>query len=205
MSKTESKGILPKDAVRFFGLAEEERSAVRRQRTVLLTDQDMDGCTSSEFIKDFFILVAEKTKKPISVIISSEGGSLWSCLAIIRAIRYAQSRDIKVNGHVFGNAFSAAFLVLQACNHRTMGSESILMMHGISHFPFGDSKNIKKDQSMIDSVSSMFCGMLADRNTSENSQYKDSEYLMTLLEESTPNYFDAQLALESGWIDEIDE
>lgn len=200
----DAKAMTTKDTLKLFGLVEEERAVIRRNRTVLLTDQEMDGCTSSEFIKDFFILVADKTKKPIEIIISSEGGSLWSCLAIIRAIRHAQAQGIKINGHVFGNAFSAAFLVLQACDKRTMGAESVLMMHGISHFPSGDTKNVKQDQNMIDQVTAQFCGMLSARNTSADPQYKAPETLLTQMEDATPNYYLAEDALKAGWVDEID-
>lgn len=165
----------------------------------------MDGCTSSELIKDLILLSLEPSRRPIHLIISSEGGSLWSCLAIIRAIRYVQSRKIRVFGNVFGNAFSAAFLVLQACDKRTMGSESVLMMHGISHFPYGDSKNIKLDQLMIDNVTGQFCGMLATRNTAKDPKFCDPDTLLSQMEEATPNYFDADSALEAGWVDEIDD
>lgn len=203
MSKT-SKEAVSTEVFKAFGLVEEERAMIRHQRTVLLTSPELDGVSSSEFIKDFFILTNSGSKKPVHILISSEGGSLWSCLAIIRAIRYAQSKGIKVHGHVFGNAFSAAFFILQACDWRTMGVESVLMMHGISHFPCGDSKNVKQDQNMIDQVSSQFCGMLAARNTSPDPQYKDAETLIAQMEDATPNYFMGEDALKAGWIDEID-
>lgn len=157
-----------------FRLIEEERAIIRESRTILLIDE-MNNCTSASFIQDMFVMLAGSSRKPISVIISSEGGSLWSCLAIIKAIRYAQANGIKVHGHVFGNAFSAAFLVLQACDHRVAGSESIMMIHGISHFPTGDSKNVKRDQQMIDDVTKQLCKMLYERNTSKNEKYKNEK------------------------------
>lgn len=191
-------------AFRLFGIAEEERAVIRRSRTVLLTDSEIDGCTSGELTKDIFILASETSKKPIHLIISSEGGSLWSCLAIIRAIRYAQSRKIKVFAHVFGNAFSAAFLILQACDKRTMGSESLLMMHGISSFPMGDLKNLQTDLDMVKSVTASMCEMVAAKNTAKDLKYHNPQHWAPIMEDSTPRYFRAKEAIDTGLIDEID-
>lgn len=67
--------------------------------------------------------------KPITLIINSIGGHAWAAFGIYDAICLARS---KVFGQVFGEAASAATIILQACDTRLLAPNSRWMMHNPS-------------------------------------------------------------------------
>ena len=107
-----------------------ERRKLRQNRMVLLIG-DVDGVDRG-FIEDIRILLLEDSTEPITIVISSPGGNVFSGISIIRAIREAQSKGIRIIGEVHGQAMSMAFFILQCCDERRMGSLCTLMAHGVT-------------------------------------------------------------------------
>lgn len=66
------------------------------------------------------------SKKPILLLINSEGGIVTHALALCDFIH---ALGIEVIGVVFGEAASAASVVLQACHQRYMSHNSTIMIH----------------------------------------------------------------------------
>lgn len=77
-----------------------------------------------EFFKNFHVLDA--TDGSITIYINSEGGDLDQGKAIYDIIKNSKRY---VRGVVYGEASSAASLILQACDERTMSENSYIMVH----------------------------------------------------------------------------
>jgi ATP-dependent protease ClpP protease subunit len=67
---------------------------------------------------------------PIRLIVSSEGGDVHLGMAIQSTIHDIRRAGRKVIGHVAGQAYSAAFDIIQACDWRTCEPYAGLMIHG---------------------------------------------------------------------------
>lgn len=71
--------------------------------------------------------LTKKSKKPITLYINSEGGSVSTAFAVYDAI---QACPASVIGIATGACLSSALLVLQACTKRLATQHSTLMIHG---------------------------------------------------------------------------
>ncbi len=136
---------------------------------------------------------------PITIYISSNGGSVPDGIAIIRAIEKVQSEGVHVIGIVRGHALSMAFLILQACSERRMGHFDILMAHGITSIMMGDMKDIEAQTKILQFWRNQFGAFLADK-TGVHSQ----EYWTDILKDNTPVYFTPDESLASGLVDMVE-
>jgi ATP-dependent protease ClpP protease subunit len=193
IGKTEVKNILE--------VLSDDNTKLRKSRIILLST-NIDDCIASGFICEMMLMIREG-KSPIRVIISSEGGDLLSGLGIIRAIQYAQTQGIQVDGEVFGQALSMAFFILQSCDKRVMGNGDFIMCHGVFVQQGSDRKGRKAEDKMLDTAEDFFCRMLSEKNTSNKKEFHDPDYWRVLLEEDTPNYYSADEAMDLGLIDEV--
>jgi len=92
-------------------------------RSILLSGEvDLD--MFQEFFKNFHVL--NSTEGTITIYINSEGGDLDQGKAIYDIIKSSKSY---VRGVVYGEASSAASLILQACDERAMSKNSYIMIH----------------------------------------------------------------------------
>ncbi len=175
-----------------------EREILRSRGIITIVD-DIDSCTAFDFIQDMTILSGEG-REEILLLISSGGGSVDFGLAFIRAIKKAQAKGKKVYGHVYGQAMSMAFLVLQCCDVRIMGSGDILMMHGITEFTHGDIKNLDSEQKLLKSWQQYFSKLISSRC---NLKY-DEVYWHQVLADRTPQYYASDECKEMGLIDIVE-
>ena len=143
--------------------------------------------------------------KDIKLNISSPGGEVYGGLAIIRAIKEFQKQGIRFIGNVQGYAMSIAFMILQCCDERIMGKYDVLMCHGASGFSIGDKKDIDSQKKIMDKFQVDFSEIIAIENTSEDPIHHTKEFWASILDESTPQYYDCKEALELGLIDRIEE
>jgi ATP-dependent protease ClpP protease subunit len=178
-----------------------ERELLRDLRIICLTG-DIDDVTATEFIQDMTLLTS-KSKKPITIIFASNGGEVDSGLACVRAIKGAQSKKIKVIGTVYGHCMSMAFLVLQCCDTRIMGTGDILMAHGITAFRFGDIRNHKAETKLLEFWQKYFAHVVASRCKDKKKFCTD--YWITALADQMPQYFTSKECLDMGLIDDIEE
>lgn len=100
--------------VDFLGDCEDDPGIGTHQRVV------------SELMRAHLNLPAEH---PVQLVVSSEGGCVYGALAIIGTINHLRRSGRKVNAHVAGRAFSAAFDIVQHCDHRTAEPTSAFMYH----------------------------------------------------------------------------
>jgi len=189
-------GVIPhstyEDAVKF-------RSFI--QRTIHL-DTDVDTDSASTLVLELAALSV--TPEPIKLRISSNGGNVVSELAVIDAIRAAQHAGCELIGEVYGHGMSAAFMILQACDVRRMGANSVLMVHGITSWAMGDLKDIKAEQKMLTHLQIAGARLIAHRNTApEGDEHTTEEFWIHILQDNVPVYLFPDEALEWGVVDEV--
>ena len=180
-----------------------ERSILRaRRRITLMTGPIVEGC-STETLEDLSIMTSD-SREPITLVISSCGGDVFTALSIIRAIQTARKDGIEIIGQVYGEAMSAAFLILQACSKRTMGKYCLLMCHGVTTVSFGDIRNLESEQNLLKKLQADQADLISSRNTSATKLYHTSKYWLPILERNTPQFYGADEALKMGLIDEVE-
>ena len=177
-----------------------ERKTLRDSRILLLTSE-IEGGTAHEFIEDINMLLLKESIDPITIIISSPGGNIFNGIAIIRAIRSAQSSGIKVIGEVHGQAMSMAFFILQCCDERRMGSLCTLMAHGVTTGFCGDMRNVEAEQKLLTFWQRELADLIANRCTADGTEYAESGYWFAILKDNTPQFYDSQESMEMGLID----
>jgi len=184
-------------------VTELERRRLRSNRTIILSG-DIDSGTAHEFIEDVHMILLEESKDPIKIVITSPGGNVFSGNAIIRAIRLAQKKGIKVIGEVHGQACSMAFFILQCCDERVMGELDISMAHGITTGFIGDMRGFEAENKLLTYWHGQFADLLA-RRCKDSTEYSEPGYWYEILRDNTPQWYTAKECLEMGLVDRIDE
>ena len=181
-------------------VTEFERRELRKNRIVVVSG-DIDSGGAHEFINDIHVLLHEKSKDPITVIIASPGGEAFSGFAMVRAVRIAQKSGIRIIGNVHGYACSMAFFLLQVCDERIMGKLDVLMAHGITTGFTGDMKNIEAETKLLTYWHTEWADLVAKRCVGE---YTESGFWFEVFRDNTPQWYTAGECKEMGLIDKID-
>lgn len=180
------------DALRFKSL---------KRRTIYL-DSRVDLCVAATLNRELAVLAEEPG--PITLRISSNGGSVESEMSIIDAIRDARCKGCEVTGEVFGHGMSAAFMVLQACDTRVMGKNAILMVHGITSWTVGDLRDLNAEQKLLKRLQIETAQFLAERCTAkDDAPQLTDKFWLDILEANTPVYLFPDEALEWGVVDKV--
>lgn len=177
--------------------ADVERLLLRKHRKVLVCGE-IDCCTVNEFITDMSILMAEGND-PITIIISSCGGTAEYGNGCIRVIREAQKQGIKVIGSVHGQAMSMAFFILQACDERVMGELDTIMAHGLSVTSVGDMRNREAEDKLLKFFQSKYAQLVACRCKTYS-----VNWWKKLLTDNTPRFFSSEESLKLGLVDKVE-
>ena len=86
------------------------------------------------------------TKEPITILIHSPGGSIYSGNILLGKIKQLQDKmGYTIIGEVGGYACSMGFQILQQCKIRKCNSYSRLMFHQPSSFCYGDLQGQQND------------------------------------------------------------
>lgn len=134
--------------------------------------------------------------EPARLIISSEGGDVAGAMAIESAISQMRREGREVRAHVAGVAHSAAFDILQICDHRSAEPVAFIMMHEEQYGSEGStSANLTEAQYSKRQVAS-FLRVVAERTG------KSVEFYQRKIKNANW-YLSAEEALAEGLIDEI--
>lgn len=130
---------------------------------------------------------------PITIIINSGGGNLYTAFAIID---YIKTLKVKINTICRGRAMSAAALLLTCgTGTRAASKNSTIMFHEISSDFLGKSSDVKQSVKHLHVLEESLFGML------DESTKKDKEWWKEICIKDT--YFTPAEALELGIIDAI--
>jgi len=135
----------------------------------------------------------EMAKEPISVIIDSSGGDVYSTLGIVDFI---ENLAVPVNTIARGRCMSAAAIIL-ACGtgERRASKRTSMMLHNSSGGSIGTAKEIRINIEHHDKLDNELYSILADRTKKDEAWWKDA--LRNDL------YINSETALELGIIDSI--
>jgi ATP-dependent Clp protease protease subunit len=184
-----------------FITTEYERRTLRNNR-IIIVSSEIDGGTAHEFIEDIHVLLNSPSKEPITIIIASPGGDVFSGIAMIRAIRKAQEKGIKFIGEVHGHACSMAFFLLECCDERVMGTLDVLMAHGITTGFSGDMKNMESETKLLNYWHHELANFVASRCAGE--EFSEPGFWYEILRDNTPQWYTAEESKEMGLIDRVD-
>ena len=135
----------------------------------------------------------ENAKDPITVIIDSFGGDVYSTLGIID---FMENLEVPVNTMARGRCMSAAAIIL-ACGtgDRMASKRTSLMLHNSSGGASGTARELRINIEHHDKLDSELYSILADKTKKPESWWKEN--LRNDL------YINAEKALELGIIDSI--
>lgn len=133
---------------------------------------------------------------PITLYISSYGGDVMSCLAIMGTIRRLRAKGRKINAHVMGYAMSAAFDIVQHCDHRSADRFAGFMLHEEQGQTEGSTEARMSDAVFGRKMEAQQLAILSERTGKPVKFYTDKI-------KGKAWYLTAKEALDEGFIDEI--
>jgi ATP-dependent Clp protease protease subunit len=132
----------------------------------------------------------------IEIIFSSPGGAVISGMALYDYILQTRNRGHKITTSSLGMAASMAGILLQAGDHRKMGSEAWLLIHEGSFGAIGSVGQVEDTVEWVKKIQERILAIFAQRSTLTKLQIKRRWHRKDW-------WLDADEALKLGFIDEI--
>ena len=144
-------------------------------------------------VKDMEKLESEYNPKPITLVINSYGGSIYDGLSLINVIK-ASYTPIVAQIH---KAMSMALIIASVCQYRIGYEYSNYMFHGGSAWTGGRFEDIKDDMKENDKLEKLIIKI-----TKEHTKMNEGK-MKQIIRDKKDFYFESELALKMGMIDEI--
>lgn len=148
------------------------------------------GVYSTDFIRELMGVTTPRVKLNIN----SPGGDVFEGFAIHNALK---SHPAQIDTYTGGLAASAASIVFQAGDTRTMGKYATQMIHNPSAGVYGEAKDMRGMADLLDKLRDTLAAVYVDRTQQE----VDAVVEMMAAE----TWFNAQEALDLGFADEVDD
>ena len=165
---------------------------VKSSRVVLLVGE-IDEWWARNAQHAVYTLAAADTQ-PITVVINSDGGSVYEAHGVCDTIRGVRKGGVDIRGVVHGHAMSAAVLILQACTTRTITEYGMLMVHGAVNVTRGDAREMEAERDASNKLIEIQARLLEERTGRDWRE---------LLRDQLPHYYTAGEALAMGLVDTI--
>ncbi len=141
--------------------------------------------------------LSQSSKRPITIVINSPGGSIHAGLQLMSAIHVAQQRGTQVRCFVPVLAASMAFQILSVCDERYTLQYSLLLFHPARVFLFGpymaDDLAYQSDQLRLveDRLKNDLAARIGlDRKEFDYHYSHETLWLAADLNKVTGNYFE---------------
>jgi ATP-dependent Clp protease protease subunit len=132
----------------------------------------------------------------ISVSFTTPGGSVFDGIHLYDTLRTLSAEGHHITTVASGFSASMGAILLQAGDHRIIGSESMLMIHEVSSVAVGKAGEIKREAEFLDKVTRQFAAIMARRSTlTEN-------YVFDKIQNNDWWIWPHE-ALELGFVDEV--
>jgi ATP-dependent Clp endopeptidase proteolytic subunit ClpP len=138
---------------------------------------------------------ADNALELVEVEINSPGGSVMEGTRIYNALREMSARGVTVETTVNGLAASMGSVILMAGDKRKMTKVSQIMIHEASTTAWGDSRAMKRNADLLESISSEIADIYAERTGGDKDAIRNLMYAET--------WMNADKAIELGFIDEV--
>lgn len=146
------------------------------------------GIIGADFIKQ----LNDITTPDISIMLNSPGGSVYAAIAMAEAMNNHPS-NITVN--VTGIAASAATFLLMVANKTNISKMGNVMIHRASIMAMGNADELTETIALLEKIDGQIATAYADKTGQSISD------LLKMMKKTT--YFNAQEAVDIGFIDEI--
>lgn len=158
------------------------------------TWKELKSETSSKFFRDKLAEIPGDAT--INLYINSNGGDVQEGVGIYNQLK---RHGATVNGYVDGNAYSVAFLILMACDHRVMNLGTSALVHNMWMTVSGNAKVLRTYADDLDKL------MVSNRQIFlEACNHKlTEEQLIQMMEDET--FLTPDECLEYGFIDEVNK
>lgn len=153
---------------------------------------DYDAANSGDIARE--LIEAEAQCQQIDVRINSNGGSVFTGIAIFNAFRNSQA-DITI--YIDGIAASIASVIAACGKPVKMSRYARLMIHSASGGAYGNAAELRSTIEQLESLEKTLCDIYAARCQ------KSSEEIKAEWFDGKDHWFTADQALELGLIDEI--
>lgn len=165
---------------------------------MVVLDHDFDA-TMSRVRERLTQLATSDKDKPITLVISSFGGSVAGLQALMDRIHLLRQAGIKIHGYVEGYAMSAGLILLQACDRRIMGPHAKLMAHGITMTFMGgyDIEAMEARLAEAKKDTAWAARLFAARTGRDAAEWE------AMMQSNDPVYYRAEEALALGLVDEV--
>lgn len=193
--------ITPEKKLNLSNDEEEDDSYVatfNNNRIIYLTGT-IDENPVSNVIASLFSLLKKDSKKPINLVISTYGGSIYDMLGLYDAISYVKSVGCPVHTIGLAKIMSAGVLLL-ACGshgHRLVGEHTSIMYHLGKDEIHGDMFEISNGLKELERID-ILVNKLLSKHTNMSIEQIDE-----LLKERQDVYITAEEAIKMGIADKI--
>lgn len=165
-------------------------------RTVMFSGE-VNSETISECISSIFSLY-KKSKEPIEIIVSSEGGEVMEALALIDIIEFVKARGVTVHTIALGKVMSCGVYIFASGTDgsRFTGPHTRFMLHGVSSETYGTLIEMKNELKETKRLQDALAKYLEARSNLSKKQ-------LDKISAKCDNYFDASQAIEWGIADNM--
>lgn len=147
--------------------------------------------TSASFFRQQLEAIPETDT--IEIHINSNGGSVKEGVAIYNQLKRHKAHKI---GYVDGVAYSIAFVILQACDERIMGTGTSALVHNIWVEAQGNATELRKIADDLDVLMESNRQIFIERSSINEQQ------LIDMMDKET--FLTPEQCLEFGFIDQVD-
>ena len=159
---------------------------------IIFLEGEINSKSANEIIKKVLYLDSQN-KEPISLYISSPGGSVLSGMAIIDTLSIIES---KVKTVAIGLCASMATIILMCGDERYATRNSEIMIHDIfSEAPLGKEIDIKRSLKKITKLRNVIINLFISKTKKDENKIEEAL--------SYDNYMSSEEAKEFGIIDMI--
>ena len=156
------------------------------------TWKELESETSNKYFREKLAQIPGDAT--INLYINSNGGEVKEGIGIYNQLK---RHGATVNGVVDGNAYSVAFLILMACDHRTMNLGTSALVHNMWTIVAGNANDLRKEADALDKLMESNRQIFLDACGGKITEEK----LMELMEAET--FLTPDECLEYGFIDEV--
>lgn len=140
------------------------------------------------------LMEAERVSRRIHVRINSNGGEVYSGIAIFNALRHSQA-DIRI--YVDGIAASMASVIALCGKPVEMSKYARLMLHSVSGGCYGNKQDLQRCMEEIESLEGSLSEIYAERLGMSKEEVKQTYF------DGEDHWLTAKEALDLGFIDDI--
>lgn len=162
----------------FARIFSEMEYGVNLENGVLFINSDIEDFIFYEVVAKINLIfqyrkyIQQNEQDPVTIVINSGGGNMYTALAIID---YIKGLNVKVNTICRGRAMSAAALILTCgTGTRAASKNSTIMFHEISTDFFGKSSDVKQSVKHLEVLEESFLNLLEESTNKPKTWWKEN-------------------------------